>query len=340
MLNNERNLLATRIVQEFIKTSPEKAFIRLIGSGGSDRAYYRIQAHNNTAILMKCTDADPDYERHLMFTSFFGQYDVPVPELIAADPGNHLGLFEDIGDTSLFTWLQCKKHPEVVELMYRKIIDILVVLHARVTEKSGECPELHNRLFDFEHLRWETAYFVEQFVRGVRGLTPPDERRLDEECNLLARTVDAFAKSIIHRDFQSQNIMITSTDDIRILDYQGARMGPPAYDLASLLWDPYCRLQDDMRMSLIDYYLKKMNTALDDRFDEDAFKQSLLPCRLQRHMQALGAYGFLSLVKGKTHFMNYVPRALAYLLDEIASVTEIYPELHKLVIRCHEETQH
>jgi aminoglycoside/choline kinase family phosphotransferase len=289
---------------------------------------------------MKCTDDDPDYQRHLLFTSFFRKYDVPVPALIASDPGNHLALFEDVGDTTLSAWLQCTKHPDIVEQIYKTILDVLVVIHTRVTDKSGECPGLHTRLFDRKHFRWETAYFIEQFVRGVKGLTPRNESLLDSECTHLAQTVDAFDKSVLHRDFQSQNIMITRKDDIRILDYQGARMGPPAYDIVSLLWDPYYCLNDDVRIRLIDYYLKEMKNALDDRFDEYTFTQSLLPCRLQRHMQALGAYGFLSRIKGKNYFMNYVPRALVYLLDEITSVKRIYPELYELVTNCNEETHH
>ncbi len=340
MLNNEDDILSLPMVRDFIKTRPHETVVRLIGSGGSDRIYYRIRADNRSAILMKCTDADPDYQRHLLFTSFFRKYAVPVPALIASDPGNQLALFEDVGDTTLCAWLQCTKHPDIVEQIYKTILDVLVVMHTRVTERSGECPGLHTRLFDHEHCRWETAYFIEQFVKGVKGLTPKNESRLDGECTHLAQTVDAFAKSVLHRDFQSQNIMITRKDDIRILDYQGARMGPPAYDIVSLLWDPYYCLKDDMRMRLIDYYLKEMKNALDDRFDQYTFTQSLLPCRLQRHMQALGAYGFLSRIKGKNYFMNYVPRALVYLLDEITSVKKIYPELYELVTNCNEETHH
>lgn len=339
MLNNYHDILSIPMVRNFIKTRPHEPVVRFIGSGGSDRIYYRIRVGDRSAVLMKCSDADPDYQRHLLFTSFFRKYDVPVPALIASDPGNQLALFEDVGDTTLFAWLQCKKDPDIVEQTYKTILDVLVVIHTTVTAKSRECPELHTRLFDREHFRWETAYFIEQFVRGVKGLTPRNESRLDDECNHLAQTVDAFAKSVLHRDFQSQNIMITSKDDIRILDYQGARMGPPAYDIVSLLWDPYYCLNDDMRMCLMDYYLKEMDNARDDRFDEYMFTQSLLPCRLQRHMQALGAYAFLSRIKGKNYFMNYVPRALVYLLDEITSVKKIYPELYELVINCNEETR-
>jgi aminoglycoside/choline kinase family phosphotransferase len=117
----------------------------------------------------------------------------------------------------------------------------------------------------------------------------------------------------------------------RFIDYQGARMAPPAYDVASVLWDPYHRLDDGVRERLLGYYVSEMTTAT--AFDAPRFMQSLLPCRLQRHMQALGAYGFLSAVKGKQYFLKHVPEALRLLKAEAAAVRPEYPELARLIAR-------
>src|SRR4030067_2905637 len=110
-------------------------------------------------------------------------------------------------------------------------------------------------------------------------------------------------------------------------------MGPPAYDLASFLWDPYYRLEDDMRERLVCCYIEKMSAGLSSDFnrdfDEDEFRRSLLLCRLQRHMQALGAYGFLSKVKGKKYFLKHIPQALGYLLSETALASKDYPAIHE-----------
>jgi hypothetical protein len=48
-------------------------------------------------------------------------------------------------------------------------------------------------------------------------------------------------------------------------------------------------------------------------------------------MQALGAYGFLSAVKGKLYFRKHIPQALDYLKEEVNTVKDIYPHLHALV---------
>ena len=61
--------------------------------------------------------------------------------------------------------------------------------------------------------------------------------------------------------------------------------------------------------------------------------KAFIPCRLQRHMQALGAYGFLSRVKGKKYFLKHIPEALRLLKEETAAAKKDYPELFGLVQR-------
>jgi hypothetical protein len=48
-------------------------------------------------------------------------------------------------------------------------------------------------------------------------------------------------------------------------------------------------------------------------------------------MQALGAYGFLSVVKGKKYFLKHVPEALRLLKEDAAAVRQEYPELARLI---------
>jgi aminoglycoside/choline kinase family phosphotransferase len=107
-------------------------------------------------------------------------------------------------------------------------------------------------------------------------------------------------------------------------------MAPAAYDVASILWDPYYRLDDGVRERLTGYYVEE-SAKQSEGFNEKLFRESLIPCRLQRHMQALGAYGFLSAVKGKKYFLKHIPEALRLLKEEAAATKTEYPELYKLV---------
>ncbi|RJQ23099.1 MAG: hypothetical protein C4560_01245 [Nitrospiraceae bacterium] len=301
---------------------------KLIGSGGSDRKYYRIKKGRKSAVLMQCRRDDPDFDRQMEYTRFFLRCLIPVPDVLETDPGEKQAVFEDAGDTSLYNWLKCPREDADMESMYRKVIDALALIHTTATDHVAECPPLKSRLFDYEYFRWETAYFLERFLEGIRNIQAANVIGLEEDLNSLAFKADSFPRTIIHRDFQSQNIMVTRDGGLRIIDFQGARMGPSAYDVASILWDPYHRLEDGLRGRLADYYIGK----IEDKFDADYFRETLVVCKLQRHMQALGAYGYLSSVKGKKYFLKYVPEGLRLLKEDVLSVENEYPALYKLIM--------
>ena len=325
---NRETIPLTRSVREWLDLRDGSANAANIGSGGSDRAYYRISHKDKTAILMKCGQADQDYIRHITYTRFFRKCDLPVPDIFVMDELNNHALLEDLGDVSLYSWLKCRRTPEEIEALYNKVLDIVLQLQTAAADRIAECPLLLDRVFDYEHLRWETDYFMEWFINGIRKINDSDPG-LSTEFDRLAKDVDALPKTLVHRDFQSQNIMVTNGSIPRLIDYQGARLGPAAYDIASMLWDPYYRLEDDLRDRLLAYYLIRMKQA-QPSFSEADFRRSLLSCSLQRHMQALGAYGFLSSRKGKTHFLKHIPQALAYLKQETALARETYPLLYAL----------
>ena len=302
----------------------------LVGTGGSDRKYFRVKHGRGTAILMQCAQDDRDYHRHMEYTEFFRKHGIPVPEVMGAEPGCKRATFEDLGDISLYSWLKCARSKDRIEGMYRKVLDAAVLLHTTATAHAPECPLLAERVFDYAHLRWETGYFAERFVKDLAKAEIRNPSALDDELHRLAARVDSFPKTIVHRDFQSQNIMIGEGGSPKLIDYQGARIGPPAYDIASMLWDPYYRIEDAARERLVRYYLEKMSSA-GGCFSGPDFPDALIHCRLQRHMQALGAYGFLSMVKGKKYFLKHVPEAVRLLKEETSLVRGDYPELYALV---------
>jgi NDP-sugar pyrophosphorylase family protein/aminoglycoside/choline kinase family phosphotransferase len=325
---------------DFFDASKENDAI-LIGTGGSDRKYYRVTREDKSVVFLQCLEGDTDFHRHLEYTRFLSRHSIPVPELIQADTEKMNAFFEDLGDLSLYSWLKCPYMPDEIEDMYKKVLDILTLIHTRAHEHISECMLLQNKLFDYEHLRWETSYFIERFVEGIRDIRVKNLSGLNDEFHKLASIVDSYSKTVVHRDFQSQNIMITKGRIPRVVDYQGARIGPPAYDVVSLLWDPYYRLEDDMRKRLLNYYIKRITNPPKSPFSkggfrgitENEFRETLLPCRLQRHMQALGAYGFLSKIKGKKYFLKYVPEGLRLLKEDVSPAKDEYPELYDLVMR-------
>ena len=101
-------------------------------------------------------------------------------------------------------------------------------------------------------------------------------------------------------------------DDVYFIDFQGMRFGCPFYDLASLLFDPYARLSSTERKSVLDAYFGD-STASEKQMEENTFLLNIGAA--QRLMQALGAYGFLSLKKGKKEYSQYFYPALMSLSE-------------------------
>jgi NDP-sugar pyrophosphorylase family protein/aminoglycoside/choline kinase family phosphotransferase len=306
-----------------------------IGTGGSDRKYYRIRKNKASVVLMQCREDDPDLRRQVEYTQFFRKYSIPVPDLIDIDTEKMSASFEDLGDLSLYSWLKCPRNKNEIEEIYKKVLDSLVLFHTTATRHVSECPLLQQRVFDYDHLRWETRYFLERFIGGIKHIQAKNSTTIEEELHRLAVTVDSFTKAIVHRDFQSQNIMIMNGGTPRIIDYQGARIGPPSYDVASILWDPYYRLYDEIRDGLVEYYINGVIPHFGKGWQGgiyiDNFRDTILPCRLQRHMQTLGAYGYLSMVKGKKYFLKHIPEALRLLKEDSLLTKNEYPELYRLV---------
>jgi len=104
---------------------------------------------------------------------------------------------------------------------------------------------------------------------------------------------------------------------VRIIDFQGARLGPLGYDLASLLLDPYASLDAACREELQDYYLVTLSRYI--TLDPHSFYKGYYCLLLQRNLQILGAFAYLSQCRGKTFFRQFLAPALASLNAHLAA---------------------
>ena len=127
----------------------------------------------------------------------------------------------------------------------------------------------------------------------------------------IAEKLAQLPRVLVHRDFQSQNILIRN-GQAYLIDFQGMRPGLAQYDLASLLFDPYVDLSDMERGELLDHYCGGKPSP--------EFLQTLRVCAMQRLMQALGAYGFLGLVKDHRHFLEHIPKAVRSLHEIVREI--------------------
>lgn len=178
--------------------------------------------------------------------------------------------------------------------------------------------------------RWERDYFRDHFVADVCRikLGPSFQKELETELSGLAERLAGTVRCLVHRDLQSQNVMIRDGEPF-LIDFQGMRFGSPFYDLGSLLCDPYVDFSGSEQAELLSfsYGLSKWD------LDWAAFQNAFWEASAQRLMQALGAFGFLGLKKGLKAFLEHTPSGLRNLQYAASQVTSL-PRLRELCQVC------
>jgi aminoglycoside/choline kinase family phosphotransferase len=208
--------------------------------------------------------------------------------------------------------------------LYERALRQGFLLHTSATEQwNGVHPKFEVE-FDERLYLWEQNYFFEHCLCGHFQLSEADARAVMDAPAMreLATRLAMEPRVLVHRDFQSQNVIIHG-GEAWLIDFQGMRPGLAQYDLASLLYDPYVTLTDFERAELIAFY----KTLLEARGGTAAetFDDVFYMCAAQRLMQALGAYGFLGLQRGKPDFLAHIPAARRSLREVAGRVEGLAP---------------
>ena len=317
----------------FVRTTlglPAETDITLapVGRGGSDRDYFRgTVAGRDPFILMRYGRLREENNYYAEIARFLREIGVAVPAVIGHDPERGLLIMEDLGDEDLYALRDAPW--DLRRDLYAKTLRLAALLHAFPLERvpaglrlmPGFGPELY---------RWERDYFREQCVGKVCGiaLTAGEGEALESELAALSRRLMETPSVLVHRDLQSQNVMVRNGEPV-LIDFQGMRLGSPFYDLGSLLCDPYVEIREEDRTALLRYYYDLTRP----HYDWEEFRELFLSGSAQRLMQALGAYGFLGRERGKPHFLAHIPAALDRLID-ITDRLETLPQLNALARRC------
>jgi N-acetylmuramate 1-kinase len=283
--------------------------------GGSDRRYYRIRfSDENTLILVKYNREKVENQRFVGVANFLCGIGVNAPSIYYHDPQEGLIWMQDLGEEDL--WHHRAEPWFVRRRLYEQALDQVIVLHnADTTVRES----LHLQSgFDERLYRWEQEYCLENCL-GRYFQVPTDEiRRLRArpEFRSLAQRLASYPRRLVHRDLQSQNVLLFN-DQAYLIDFQGMRPGLPQYDLASLFLDPYVPLLNEERTHLLSYYFERNSMG----WNRAQFDEVYYDCGIQRLMQALGAYSVIGILQEKREFLRHIQPAIKT-LTEVASVTE------------------
>src|SRR5256886_4813519 len=297
--------------------------IRPIEKGGSDRKFYRIRCSPDQTLILVKYNLEREENRHYVeIAKFLDIHGIRVPKIYFHDETEGLIWIEDLGEQDIYgyrhdSWL-------VRRAFYESALDEIIKLHELPESVCLEMKEHLPAEFNAALYRWEQRYFFNNCVGRYFRVSESQRKELAALPSLreIAKRLASLPRVLVHRDFQSQNIIIQNRQ-ANLIDFQGMRPGLAEYDLASLLFDPYVELSSAERSELISYYRQKQ-TGNGQTVDRQ-FENTLQLCGMQRLMQALGAYGFLGLVRGHEHFLRYVPNAVRSLREIVAKIDDLKP---------------
>ena len=333
-----------------LQCAPSEMDIELIAGDASPRRYYRVTSLKGPATLniggetrkmpsfiAMVSPASENNEAFLRVGAQMAEAGVRIPSVWTHSLGRGWFLLEDFGDQLLLPALA--SYPDSAAALYQKAFDALVCQISLPCEQAG-IPR-----YDSRRLKTEMDVFPEWFLSGLLGIQL-DERSRQCCAMLTDYLISAFAEQPtvwVHRDFHSRNLMLLEANELGVIDFQDAVLGPITYDPVSLLKDCYIRWPRAQQLEWLDGYLMQLRSvavgppsvdlsapsaeqashlqALATRLEEvnpSQFQRWFDLTGLQRHLRVLGVFSRLHLRDQKSTYLADLPLVAEYVREALA----------------------
>ena len=287
-----------------------------LAGDASDRNYFRLILENGQSKILVIHKEPFNYKKlpFVNVTELLHHLSIPSPAILGHADDLGILILEDLGDLTLQSHLKKISSAEKTK-EYRKAIDIIVTLQQQKNEQTKADYIPYQLAFDTKKLASELNFFITYFIETHRGVSISKHTRsaLQKEFNTMATTIAMEPRLLCHRDFHSRNMMVRE-EHIYLIDFQDARMGPEAYDLASLLRDSYIDLSDKLFCDSIDYFLSRKG----GRHDPKKFREHFDLVAMQRNLKALGTFGYQVSERQNAIYLQYIPRTLRYVRQTLS----------------------
>jgi aminoglycoside/choline kinase family phosphotransferase len=300
----------------------------------STRSYQRLKRGDKPAILMNAPrrpDGPPvrdgksygeiahladNVVPYVALANGLRQYGFSAPAVYQADLREGLLIIEDLGDEPVVSG----DPPVPIRERYETAVDALIALHEqRLPDVLPVAPHVEHRIpcYDMNAFLIEAELLLDWFLPRLGAAVADGER---EEFRglwreLLAPAIDAPASWVL-RDFHSPNLLWLlqrrALARLAILDFQDAVIGPPAYDLASLLQDARVDVSEQIELALLGRYVRRRGQS-DPGFDPAPFIKVYVTLAAQRASKVLGIFARLDMRDGKPQYLRHMPRVWGYL---------------------------
>ena len=290
----------------------------------SFRKYYRVKTSEKTLILM---DAPPDKESisdYLKIGVEMVNQGINAPKVFYKNQKLGFILMEDFGDKTFLKEFLLKGLKDLYIRAIDNIINMQLLLKINNLVKYSQ-----------EKLYTEVCLFNEWYLDKYKKINLSSKEIADLEIIFKKVISDNVAQNqcFVHRDYHSRNLMVLENNDLGILDFQDAVLGPMTYDLVSLLKDAYIELEEEDVIDLvINFWEKAVEKNLLQKGDFSDFFMQYELMGVQRHLKVLGIFSRLSIRDHKNNYLEDIPLVEKYLLKASERYQFLLP-LKKILLR-------
>lgn len=300
----------------------------------STRSYARLEQNGQRAIVMNMPrrpDGPPvhngkpystvahlaeDVRPYVAMAGALREEGFSAPALYNGDLEAGFLIHEDLGSETIVEG----DPPRPIVERYGAAVEMLAALHWRkLPDTLPVGSRTHYTLppYDMDALLIEASLLLDWYLPD-HDAAVGDETRA-EFFALWGAALQAPLRgpqSWVLRDFHSPNIIWLAarhdTARVGVIDFQDAVMGPPAYDVASLLQDARVDIPEQVEIALFARYVAARRRT-DPEFDIAGFAQSYAAMAAQRATKVLGIFSRLNRRDGKPGYLRHQPHVYRYL---------------------------
>jgi aminoglycoside/choline kinase family phosphotransferase len=291
--------------------------LEIVSGDASFRRYFRFVCRGQSIIAV---DAPPEHENASQFIAVaqsYREHGVKVPEIYAYDLTQGFYIQQDFGNHLFSDFLTA----DSCDQLYSKALATIPLIQSCLSTEKEPLPAYNGEFIDRE-LGLFTDWLLDKFLQ--LSLTDVEQTMLSEVFASVKRSCLTQPMVGVHRDYHSRNLMLLEDDEIGVIDFQDAVIGPVTYDAVSLLRDSY----QDWPQLKVQEWLQNWHAEYYAQYPWTEFKMWFDCVGMQRHIKIAGIFARLCIRDNKPSFLSDIPHTLHYLIDEASQYPEYYEFAH------------
>lgn len=284
---------------------------KAIANDASTRSFYRVLTEQQSFVAIDAPPQQEDAHAFVAIDKLLLEHHLPAPKIFAVDYQQGFLLVSDLGSEQLYQVI----NNDNADAYYKSAIALIIKIQ---NIKPATIPH-----FDAEFIADELSlfkiWFLEQYLQ--HPLINEDIEAIDKLFVVLINNAVEQPQVFMHRDFHSRNLLLNQHNQLGIVDFQSAMLGPISYDLAGLVKDCYLTWPDCEIENWVKYYYDH-NESLASAINFAQFLKWFHLMGLQRHIKVLGSFSRSYLRDNKSLYLQEIPRLLNY----IETVVNLYEE--------------